>query len=117
MNRSRFLYIARCRWVVSLGPGIAWWFKSWDKFLSFWRVGKSSALRALHNNMKSESILSKWRRHQELYKSLLDGSHEISEDFFREYWSRLRERTPAKLSSRLPHEGDLRRDYCLLRKK
>jgi len=72
-------------------------------------VGKSSALRALHNSTKSESILFKWRRHRELYRSLLDGSHEASEDFLREYWRRLRERPSAKLSSPVPRESDLRK--------
>jgi hypothetical protein len=72
-------------------------------------VGKSSALRALHSSMKSKSIRFKWRRQHELYRSLLDGSHEASEDFLREYWCRLRERPSAKLSSRVPREGDFRK--------
>lgn len=72
-------------------------------------VGKSSALRALHNSTKSESILFKWRRHRQLYRSLLDGSHEASEDFLREYWRRLRERPSAKLSSPVPRESDFRK--------
>ncbi len=80
-------------------------------------VGKSSALRALHNNMKPESILFKWRRHHELYRSLLDGSHEASEDFLREYWGRLRERPSAKLSSRVLHESDLRKRLLSIEKE
>jgi len=77
-------------------------------------VGKSSALRALHNTMKSESILIKWRRRQELYRSLRDGSHEASEDFLREYWSRLRGRPSAKLSSRVPRDGDFRKRLLVI---
>jgi len=80
-------------------------------------VGKSGALRALHNSMKSESILFKWRRHHELYKSLLDGSHEASEDFLREYWGRLRERPSTKLSSHALHESDLRKRLLSIEKE
>jgi len=53
MKRSRFLYIARCRWETSVGPGIAWWFKSWDESLSFWRVawcGRSNLNLAIGSN-------------------------------------------------------------------
>jgi len=80
-------------------------------------VGKSSALRALHNNMKPDSILFKWRRQHELYRSLLDGSHEASEDFLREYWRRLRERPSTKLSSRVLDERDLRKRLLSIEKE
>jgi hypothetical protein len=74
-------------------------------------VGKSSALLALvcaaillgkgkreskksvkeeSNVLRSEDLLHfKWRRHQDLFQSLLNGTHELSKDFRRQYSLRL----------------------------
>jgi len=81
-------------------------------------VGKSSALLAVfiakillegeawrkqHNSKPGpgheyETILFKWRRQNELFRSLLDGTHEASLDFHREYAARLL----GQLEPRLP---------------
>jgi hypothetical protein len=59
-------------------------------------VGKSSALLALCNNAAGElfskkyvPVLFKWRREPELYASLLNGTHEVSEEFLPKYLKRL----------------------------
>jgi hypothetical protein len=51
-------------------------------------VGKSSALSAIHNMRKSDSVFFKWRRPKELYRRLENGSHEESESFAREWRKR-----------------------------
>jgi hypothetical protein len=53
-------------------------------------VGKSSSLTVLDatERMKGEQgqvVFFKWRREKELFKSLLDRSHEASEEFLQEY--------------------------------
>jgi hypothetical protein len=81
-------------------------------------VGKSSALQAIYQRRLEQedqqgarknrvatsapqhahnAVLFKWRRQTELFKSLLDGSHEASESFISEYLPNLWRR---RLSSR-----------------
>jgi hypothetical protein len=57
-------------------------------------VGKSTSLIVLDatERMKGENgevVFFKWRREQELFKSLLDRSHESSEEFLQEYGNAL----------------------------
>jgi len=52
-------------------------------------VGKSSALMALANGipfaLNKSRILFKWRREKDLYRTLLDNTHEASEQFMDSY--------------------------------
>jgi len=57
-------------------------------------VGKTTSLMVLDatERMKGEQgqvVFFKWRRQQELFKSLLDRSHEASEEFLQEYGGRV----------------------------
>jgi hypothetical protein len=79
-------------------------------------VGKSSALRVLQilNMIKQDesykkqhkeslpahlfdTVLFKWRRQPQLFATLLNGSHELSRDFFHVYKSKLVELTKPRL--------------------
>jgi hypothetical protein len=48
------------------------------------RAGKAGVVRSAPQHAY-DTVLFKWRRENELSKSLLDGSHEASESFIREY--------------------------------
>jgi len=59
-------------------------------------IGKSTALMVLEatESVREESdhvVFFKWRKEKELFKSLLDGSHEASEAFLKDYGLRLAE--------------------------
>lgn len=58
-------------------------------------VGKSTALMVLDATERvgegHQVILLKWRRQKELFKSLLDRSHEASEEFLQDYGNRVGE--------------------------
>ena len=70
-------------------------------------VGKSSALCAIHSKMELDSVLFKWRRPDELYKCLIDGSHMASQIFLREYLKALLEKRSSGYSSHASSESSL----------
>jgi thymidylate kinase len=61
-------------------------------------VGKSTALMMLEVTQKvaqesDQVILLKWRRKEDLFESLLNGSHELSSIFLRDFRNKVREVT------------------------
>ena len=78
-------------------------------------VGKSSALMALHRgvpfSLSSSRILFKWRREKDLFTTLLNNTHEASEDFMPKYLSALVNEIEARFSTISVRDGEMLRRF------